>query len=57
MTPSRMKTAALFLSIVTLQGVMLAAPPVGGARVQDVARASESQATRPVAFHGVFVGA
>jgi len=57
MTSSRMKTAALFLSIVTLQGVMLAAQRVGGARVQDVAPASESQATRPVAFHGVFVGA
>ncbi len=57
MTSSRMKTAALFLSIATLHGVMLAALPVGGARAQDIAPASEAQATRPVAFHGVFIGA
>jgi len=57
MTSSRMKTAALFLSIVTLQGVMLAALPPGAARAQDIAPASEAQATRPVAFHGSFVGA
>lgn len=57
MTSPRMKTAALFLSIATLHGVMLAALPLGGARAQEIAPASDEQATLPVTFHGVFVGA
>ncbi|MDO9471466.1 MAG: hypothetical protein Q7J28_00280 [Caulobacter sp.] len=57
MTTPRMKTAALFLSIATLHGVALAALPLGGARAQDMAPASNEPATLPVTFHGVFVGA
>lgn len=51
MTSSRMKTAALFLSIATLHGVMLAALPLGGAP------ASEARTTLPVTLHGLFTGA
>ena len=53
MTSSRMKTAALFLSIATLHGAL----PLGGARAQDIAPGEEAQATRPVTVHGVYVGA
>lgn len=57
MTSPRMKTAALFLSIATLHGVVLAALPLGGVRAQDIAPASEARATPPASVHGVFVGA
>ncbi len=57
MTSSRMKTAALFLSIATLHGALLAALPLGGERAQDIAPGEEAQATRPVTVHGVFIGA
>lgn len=57
MTSPRMKTAALFLSIATLHGVLLAALPLGGARAQDIAPGSEEQATLPVTVHCVDVGA
>lgn len=46
MTSSRMKTAALFLSIVTLQGVMLAALPPGAALAAE-------PATLTITFEGI----
>lgn len=57
MTSSRMKTAALLLSIATLHGVLLAALPLGGARAQDMAPASDEQAALPVTFQRAFIGA
>lgn len=56
MTSSRMKTAALFLSIATLHGVLLAALPLGGARAREIAPGPEAQATLTAAF-GLYVGA
>ena len=57
MTSPRMKTAALFLSIATLHGVMLVALPMGGARAQEIAPASDEQATLPVTVQRAFIGA
>ncbi|MFY8141718.1 MAG: DUF2141 domain-containing protein [Caulobacter sp.] len=50
MTSSRMKTAALFLSIVTLQGVMLAALPPGAALAAEPAA---EPATLTITFEGI----
>jgi uncharacterized protein (DUF2141 family) len=53
MTSTRMKTAALFLSIATLQSVALVALPMDVALAQEATVAAAGQASLTITFEGI----